>query len=177
MAVKPLRQLAEREFLNKAVSLRQSTVEVSDFGQSLQELVDDLVDTMNHHPIAIGLAAPQIGSCLRVAVINISSEKKDPPLILVNPRIESLSGKKDIKKESCMSLPHFQGAVERRHNITITYQDRFGAAQTRSATGFLSRVICHEIDHLDGLLYVDRMRDPAKIEPVEFFRSYAASGS
>jgi len=146
-------------------------MEVTDFGDSLQELIDDLVDAMNHHAIAIGLAAPQIGSKWRVAVVNISPGKKDSPLILVNPTIVSLSGKKDRKNESCMSLPHFQGSVERRHKIMITYQDRSGRPQTLTAAGFLTRVICHEIDHLDGKLYIDRMGNPNTLEPVDFFRS------
>jgi len=103
-------------------------------------------------------------------VINLNENKEEPTLILVNPKILSTSGKKDKKKESCMSLPHYRGEVERRYKISISYLDRIGKAAQLDAEGFLARVISHEIDHLEGILYIDRMESLSSLEPVDFFK-------
>lgn len=87
---------------------------VTEFGASTQALVDDLLDTMFAHPVAIGLAAPQIDVPVQLAVLNPSRDAREDSLVLVNPQLISISGKKDVKRESCMSLPHFAGEVERR---------------------------------------------------------------
>ncbi len=88
-------------------------------------------------------------------------------LVLVNPRITQLTGKKDKKRESCMSLPHYGAPVERRSKVTVLYQDIAGSEQTLQADAFLARIIQHEVDHLDGILYVDHLRDWALIQPLE----------
>jgi peptide deformylase len=151
---------------------------VTDFAEPFQQVVTDLIDTMNAHKIAIGLAAPQIGSNLKVAVVNISENKQDVPFVFANPRDITFSGKKDKKQESCMSVPHFGGEVERRHKIRFVCEDREGKTVTLEGSGFLARAFCHEIDHLSGLLYVDRMNASAKLEKVDIFdKSDAAAGS
>lgn len=117
------------------------------------------------------MAAPQVGIQLKVSVININKDKTGDIFILVNPVILSTSGKKDKKKESCMSIPHYAGEVERRDKISISYQDRFGVEHSLNTDGFLARVIAHEVDHLEGFLYVDRMSDITALEPTDIFKN------
>lgn len=123
---------------------------------------------MTAHPIAVGLAAPQIGESLRVAVVNLKRDNEET-LVLINPTIVREWGKKDKKKESCMSVPGYRGEVERRYALEVAYFDRGGVRLTMEATGFFARVIAHEVDHLDGRLYVDRMGTGVELEPVDFF--------
>ena len=170
MSILPILQLNRHEFSKKDTSLRVSSQEVVDFGDSFQKIVDDLIETMKHHKITIGLAAPQVGIPFKVSVINLNENKAEPTLIIVNPTILSTSGKKDKKKESCMSLPHYRGEVERKHKISISYQDRFGKLKHLEAEGFLSHVLGHEIDHLEGILYIDKMESLSGLEPVDFFK-------
>lgn len=170
MSVLTIIQLSRNDFGKKDTSLRVPCQEVVDFGESFQKIVDDLIETMKHHKIAIGLSAPQVGIPLKVSVINLNENKMEPTLIIVNPKIISMSGKKDKKKESCMSLPHFRGEVERKHKISISYQNRFGMLQHFEAEGFFARVVGHEIDHLEGTLYIDKMESLSDLEPVDFFK-------
>ena len=160
-------QLERSAFLSPT-PLRTPAKPVSNFDDALMELIQDLKDTIMANEVAIGLAAPQLGVYQRVAVVNLS-RTVGKELVLVNPTITSNSGKRDVKKESCMSLPHYRGAVERRHKLVVEYQDQDGFPRTVAATGFLARAICHEVDHLDGLLYVDRMVAGSKLEEVDFF--------
>lgn len=170
MSILPILQLNRHEFSKKDTSLGVSSKEVVDFGDSFQKIVDDLIETMKHHKIAIGLAAPQVEILLKVSVINLNENKAEPTLIIVNPKILSTSGKNDKKKESCMSLPHYRGEVERKQKISISYQDRFGKPKHLEAEGFLARVLGHEIDHLEGILYIDKMESLSGLEPVDFFK-------
>jgi peptide deformylase len=170
MSVIPLVQIEKKDFERKDISLRQENQKVADFGEDFQRIVDDLIDTFWSHPIAVGLAAPQIGIQVKLAVINFQRDKTIPMLILVNPEIVSTSGKKDKKRESCMSLPHYAGIVERRDKVSLNFQDRYGEIQYLETQGFLSRVIQHEIDHIEGILYVDRMEDILKLEKTDIFK-------
>lgn len=144
-------------------SLREKSNIVTDFGDQLQLDVNDLIDTFNHWKIAVGLSAPQIGINNRIAVFSLDKENT-LPTVIINPTNIVLSGKKDIKKESCLSLPNVRGSVERRHNIIMDYQDITGNLLHLEAEGFLARVILHEIDHLDGILYIDRMKPTDSLE-------------
>lgn len=171
MSVVRLVQLNRDHFDYKHPILRNPSDPVTDFGPSLQQLIQDLLDTLLHHKIAVGLAAPQIGVKLRVAVINTQKEKiPSTSLILINPKTLSTAGKKDRKKEACMSLPGFQGEVERRHKIAISYQNITGGTEHLEADGYLARVVSHEIDHLDGILYIDRMSPSSNLQPADFFK-------
>jgi peptide deformylase len=168
MSIKPLVQLARDEFWGIPTPLREPSSEIVDFGPELNHLLEDLQDTFWAHEIAVGLSAPQIGVNSRVAIINVARDRHKSSLVLVNPVIESVSGKKDIKKESCMSLPNYRGPVERRHKMFLAYQDETGKRHRMNVDGFLARVIAHEIDHLDGILYLDRMESEADLEFIDF---------
>jgi peptide deformylase len=155
-------QLNKEHFYDKGSILRIISTPVKSFGDDFQIEVDNLIDTLNNWNIAVGLSAPQIGIKKRFAVIRIN--KEDEPLVIVNPIVTNLSGKKDGKKESCLSLPKFRGSVQRRFKLSFTYQDRFGTFSNMDTEGFTARVILHEIDHLDGILFVDRMEDNSILE-------------
>lgn len=141
--------------------------------KKIEALVQDLIDTMHTHPICVGLAAPQIGSDLRIAVVNLKNEDSTD-LILVNPRLISTSGKKDIKFESCMSLPGWRGYVERRKKAIIEWQDTEGVTHEEQFEGFLARAILHEIDHLDGLMFHEYDKS-IQLEQTDLFDDYIAS--
>lgn len=121
--------------------------------EELHRVVADLLDTMAFQPLCVGLAANQIDESLRVAVIERTDEE---PLVLVNPAIVSLTGKKDKKRESCMSVWGLTADVERRTKVTVRYLDLDLREQEDTFEGFAARVVQHEIDHLDGVLYTDR---------------------
>lgn len=170
MSIIKLVQIGPKDLRNNEIDLRKPATLVSDFGGEFQKKVDDLTETFWSHNIAVGLAAPQIGIPFKFAVINHTRDKNAETLLLVNPIISALSGKKETKRESCMSVPDFAGDVERRKKVIVDFQDRHGAKQSLEAEGFLARVIQHEIDHLEGLLYLDRMNDISKLQKTELFQ-------
>lgn len=169
MSVKNILTLKESEFYKKDTVLRESSKVVTDFDSNLRNTVDDLIDTLNHHRIAVGLSAPQIGVFSRVAVVNVKKREKRDPLVMINPKLLKAGDKLEKRMEACMSLPFFQGEVIRPYKISIDYQDPMGEKHQLHADGFLARVILHELDHLDGVLYVDRMNPEDKLIPAEFF--------
>lgn len=171
MSIIDLIQINKQDFANEQIDLRKSSDLVLEFGDDFQKKVDDVIDTFWSHKIAVGLAAPQVGIPLKFSVINHTKNKEEEMLILVNPIITTLSGKKDKKKESCMSVPDYAGEVERRKKISVEFQNRYGEKQSLEAEGFLARVIQHEIDHLDGVLYLDRMENTSKIERTDLFKN------
>jgi peptide deformylase len=160
-------QLEKNDFYKKDVTLRNKSLDVFDFGDEFQKEVDILIETFRKWKIAVGLSAPQIGIFKRFSIINLDKSKFDDDLIIVNPEIKSLTGKKDIKKESCMSLPQVRGDVERRDKLVLTYHDRYGNTNEIKLEGFKSRVVQHEIDHLDGILFVDRMNPDKVLENID----------
>lgn len=170
MSVRPLVELSSEFLGERDTILRRPCAQVTDFGPAFQAQIEDLVDTLMHHRIAVGLAAPQIGIPLQVCAINLK-QAESATIVLVNPVLQSSSGKKDRKKESCMSVPHFRGEVERRDKTHIAFISRFGEPRTLDAAGFLSRVILHELDHLAGMLYLDRIDDWSNLESVTFFKT------
>lgn len=167
MSVLKIIQLSNESIYTKETTLRQKSEPVIDFGEVFQKQVDDLLDTFYNWKIAVGISGPQVGIQKRIAIVNLDKTKKENTLILVNPEIISESGKKDIKKESCLSIPNFRGDVERRHKLQFTYQDRYGIKKQLNTESFYARVIMHEIDHLNGVLFVDRMSQDKNLEPYD----------
>ncbi len=130
----------------------------------LHALIQDLMDTM-HAEDGAGLAAPQIGTGLRVVVFGFDcnprypDEESVPRTVLVNPVIELLSDQRNEDWEGCLSVPDLRGAVSRYTHIRYSGFDQTGAAMEREAHDFHARVVQHECDHLDGILYPQRMTD------------------
>jgi peptide deformylase len=161
-------ELSKDEFFNKENPLRQVSQTVENFDEDFQKEVQDLIDTFENIGIAVGLAAPQIGIFKRLAIINPKKNEGDKNhLIMVNPEIISISGSKNTYKETCLSLPDYKGPVVRRTKLKLKYFDRYGTENHIEAKDFLVRVILHEYDHLDGILYVDRVEDINLIELLE----------
>ena len=136
--------------------LRQKTKEVTSFDDSLRQLARDLIETMYDAPGA-GLAANQIGACLRVVVIDVSASKEEQkPLVLVNPEIIEKEGCQ-IDEEGCLSVIDYTAKVERYRKLLVRAQDLNGKTWEFPAEDFFARVIQHELDHLDGILFIDRI--------------------
>jgi peptide deformylase len=141
--------------------LKKSCHAVAHFDGEIVTLVQDLLDTMHAGPGSVGVAAPQIGVTLRVCVIDVSKSKLGRDnnhglLIMVNPEIIQRDGAA-VMREGCMSVPDYTGEVERATRIVVRYQDQTGAPQEVTADGFEAVAIQHELDHLDGLLFLDRI--------------------
>ncbi len=136
---------------------------VEKFDGRLAQLIDDMIDTL-HESGGVGLAAPQVGFLRRVVVIEVDPEQG--VIELVNPEIVETSGKQ-VGLEGCLSLPGKWGISARPLHVTVKAQDRNGKEFTVSGSGLLARAFCHELDHLDGVLYdtrVERMLTPAEVE-------------
>lgn len=125
------------------------------------EVITDLVDTMYASGHSVGIAAPQIGTCLRVAVVDVSHNKLGKKhnhglMVLINPEIIEATGSK-MMREGCMSVPDYTGNVERAREILVQFSNQDGEDQVVRSKGFEAVAIQHELDHLDGLLFLDRV--------------------
>lgn len=140
--------------------LKQPARPVVRFDDAVHRLVDALVATMRRHPRCVGLAAPQIGSRLRVAVMDASLHPKTTAsrglLVLVNPMIERAEGS-EAGREGCLSVPDFTANVRRASRVRVRAQDQAGTWFDVGLEGFEAIIAQHEIDHLDGLLFLDRV--------------------
>jgi peptide deformylase len=142
--------------------------EVSEFNHpDLDELLEDMFDTMQAEDGA-GLAAPQIGIALRIAIFGFDSNPRYPDkaaipnTVLINPVITPLSDEKEDAWEGCLSVPGMRGLVSRYKHINYRGYDATGTVIDINASGFLARVVQHECDHLDGIIYTQRISDPLK---------------
>lgn len=139
--------------------LRQVSVPVTQFDAALQARIDDLEATRLAGPGAVGIAAPQVGWFERVVIVDVSGRKKTRNhghLILVNPEITEWDGFA-MGREGCLSVPDYTGNVVRAERIQLEALDRHGEPRSFDMDGFEARAIQHEMDHLDGLLFLDRL--------------------
>ena len=136
--------------------LRKVSLEVKDLSGRLINLADDMLQTMYDAP-GIGLAAPQIGLLVRLIVIDCNKENEliQHPIQMFNPEIIETSDEKNIQEEGCLSIPNQFGEVERPSKITVRWIDRDGNEKQESFDGLWATCIQHEIDHLDGKLFID----------------------
>lgn len=161
MAIRPVLRLGDPR-------LQLVAQEVSEFNTpQLDALIEDMFDTMAAEDGA-GLAAPQIGVNLRIAIFGFDSNPRYPEscpvprTILINPRITPLGDEKEAGWEGCLSVPGMRGVVSRYRQIRYTGFDSTGAAIDVVAEGFHARVVQHECDHLDGIIYTQRLSEPSK---------------
>jgi peptide deformylase len=143
--------------------LKQEAEEVKNFDAALHELIQNLEDTMNAGPGGVGIAAPQVGVMQRVVIVDVSNyprlkknAKHHGRLVLINPEILEWQGMKK-GREGCMSVPDFTGNVIRADNIVLQALNENGELKKYEMEGFEARAVQHEIDHLDGLLFLDRL--------------------
>ena len=137
--------------------LRKPTKRINKINQSIRDLAQEMVQTM-YAEQGIGLAAPQVGVNKQMLVIDCDPQNTaTPPLVLINPEIQGYSQELARGEEGCLSIPGVFLDVVRPEAIQVKYKDEFGRPQKMKASGLLARVIQHEIDHLEGILFVDRV--------------------
>ncbi len=139
--------------------LKQMCEPVESFDDELRTFVAELEETMRAGPGGVGIAAPQVGRFQRIAIVDISSKPKMPSngrLVLINPEITEWEGMA-MGREGCMSVPDFTGNVIRAEKISFTAVDEFGEQHEYSSEAYEARAVQHEVDHLDGLLFLDRL--------------------
>jgi peptide deformylase len=155
--------------------LRYPAARINDFGPELQTLIDDMLDTMIDAK-GVGLAGPQVAQSLRIILARLPNDETSQEkyaedagrlYVVANPKITKRSEEMVIGVEGCLSLPGLLGDVERYESIEVTGQDREGRPIRLSAAGWLGRVFQHEIDHLDGILYIDIARNVWRLDPEE----------
>ncbi|MDX1335575.1 MAG: peptide deformylase [Gammaproteobacteria bacterium] len=141
-------------------SLKQVSEEVEVFDQSLKDFIDDLEETRLAGPGAVGIAAPQVGKFIRAVIVDVSNMKRPVPnhghMVLINPEITKWDGY-EMGREGCLSVPDYTGNVIRANNIVLQAMDQHGESHEYEMEGFEARAVQHEIDHLDGLLFLDRV--------------------
>lgn len=135
--------------------LRQASKPIERIDTETQRLADDMLETMYDAP-GIGLAAIQIGVPRRMLVIDVSREGEEKtPLVFINPEIVTSSDDRSVYEEGCLSIPDYYAEVERPARVTVKYLDRDGKEQLTEAEGLLATCVQHEIDHLNGVLFID----------------------
>jgi peptide deformylase len=168
--------------------LRQKSIKVRKVDDEVRHLAKSLRDTIKVTPYAIGLAAPQVGILRRVIAIWMPHPEDDEDgeaieLLLANPEIVRSSGHQ-VGPEGCLSIPGWVGEVERAMNVTVKARDMRDTEVRIKASGFLARALQHEIDHLDGILFIDHVKDRSTLRyeadevaegPLEEERTEAAS--
>ena len=159
--------------ISKQVDLK----ELADQQGELQGFIDDMIDTMREED-GVGLAAPQVNRSLQIVVLEYENNERYPdessiPLtVLVNPVLSDYGEEKALGWESCLSLIDFRGLVPRSTSVTLKAYDRDGDRIEKRATGFEAVVLQHEIDHLNGKVFLDRMEDLTKLAYQEEFEEF-----
>ncbi len=137
--------------------LKITAAPVKSVDATIRRLMDDMLETMYAAP-GIGLAAPQVGKPVRVIVVDVAEKDEPPkPYRMANPEIVDASEALRVTNEGCLSVPEFYADVERADTITVRYVDENGEPQTLVADGMLATCVAHEIEHLDGVLFIDHL--------------------
>lgn len=147
MALRPILALNQAE-----TTLRRKAVKVRVIDSAIQRLIDDMIETMYAAP-GVGLAAPQVGVSVRVIVLGMPG---DPPAALINPELVKAAGRRKVE-EGCLSIPGYIGDLERAEQVVVKGRDRRGKEVRWRAADLLAQALQHEIDHLNGVLYVDHL--------------------
>ena len=141
-------------------TLRRKAHKIVKFNSDFQQLIEDMIETMRDEP-GVGLAAPQVNISQRLIVVEYPEDDSIPNLkpkvyVFANPELVQVSDEKEKGIEGCLSVPNLYGEVERSQSVTVRGQNRHGKKITIKANGWLARIFQHEIDHLNGILFVDR---------------------
>lgn len=156
MAVIPIRVLPDP-------ILRRKSKRVRIIDNSIQKLIDDMIETMHAVPGRVGLAAPQVGVSLRVFVIGIPDEED---IALINPEIVRRTGER-LVEEGCLSIPGYVGQIKRAVSVKVKGRDQNGKEIRIKANDLLAQALEHEIDHLNGVLYIDYLDSMDKLHKIE----------
>ena len=165
--------------------LRENCREVSPEdirSEEIQHLIDDMIETMRDYE-GVGLAAPQVYEPIRLSVVGFGPrndryevEMTQELKVYFNPKVTVVDEETTGMWEGCLSVPGLRGWVDRPREIRVEFLDRKGEEQSLTAKDFLAVVLQHEFDHLDGVLYLDRIKDPTKLAYLEEFNRYIAPG-
>jgi peptide deformylase len=156
MTVRAMRHLPDDSVL------RQKAKKVPTIDGSIQRLIDDMIKTMQHTN-GVGLAAPQVGVPLRVVVLQMPDEE---PFAIINPEMVKRTGEREVT-EGCLSVPGYYGEIKRSESVTVKGRDRQGKAIRIKATGLKAQALEHELDHLNGVLYIDHIESEDKLHKIE----------
>jgi peptide deformylase len=156
MAILPIRALPDPV-------LRQKAKRVRTIDNSVKKLIKDMTETMRADPGRVGLAAPQVGISLRVIVIGIPDEED---IVLINPEIVRRSGERSVT-EGCLSVPGYYGEIKRAESVTAKGRDPTGKEIRIKGNGLLAQALEHEIDHLNGVIYIDHLENKEKLHKIE----------
>jgi len=156
MAILPMRHLPDDAVL------RQKAKRVPRVDSSIQRLIDDMVETMQQVS-GVGLAAPQVGVSLRVVVLRMPGEE---PIAIINPEMVKRTGEREVS-EGCLSVPGYVGEIKRSVSVTVKGWDRHGKAIRIKATDLIAQALEHELDHLNGILYIDHIESRDKLHKIE----------
>jgi len=143
--------------------LHQKAKRVRKIDGSIQKLIDDMIETMHHTGGAAGLAAPQVGVPLQVVVIELPDEDV---ITLINPEVVKSWGERDVT-EGCLSLPGYRGEIKRSESVTVKGRDRYGKEIRLKAEGLLAQALEHEIDHINGVVYIDHLESVDNLYQIE----------
>ncbi len=141
--------------------LKQVSEPVERIDDELRAFIADLEETMRAGPAAVGIAAPQVGRFQRIVIVDVSGARRANPdhhgrMVLINPEITEWEGL-EVGREGCLSVPDYTGKVVRARRITVRALDEHGRAREYRCTGYEARAVQHEVDHLDGILFLDRL--------------------
>jgi peptide deformylase len=157
--------------------LRQVSKTIETVNDSVKRLADDLLETMYDAP-GIGLAAIQVGEPLRMLVVDVSKDEEGKkPQVFINPEIVTYTDERSTYEEGCLSIPGYYAEVERPAGVKVRYLDRDGKEQILDADGLLSTCVQHEIDHLDGVLFIDHISRLKREMVVRKFTKATKSGT
>jgi len=143
--------------------LRQKARRVPSVDASILSLINNMIDTLRSAGHGVGLAATQVGKPLRIAVIELPDE---PVMVLINPEIVKHEGER-VVDEGCLSIPGYRGQVKRSVSVKVKYRNRDGKEERLKCTDLTAQAVEHELDHLDGVLFTDRLVEPGKLEKIE----------
>ena len=153
--------------------LRLVSKPVERIDEALRKLIDDLVETMHDAP-GVGLAAIQVGEPIRLLVADVAKKEEEPnPQVFINPEVTWRSDERSTYEEGCLSIPEYYAEVERPASVRARYLDRQGKRQEILAEGLLATVLQHEIDHLDGVLFIDRISKLKRDRVIKKFQKAA----
>ncbi len=170
--------LQVRQVGDPILGIKCEKVDVNNINSEILEEIEDLKETLNFSE-GYGIAAPQVGINRRIVIIQVDKEKcyyKDcedvPTTVMLNPVWRKLSEDTDITYEGCLSVPNIRGKVERYKNIEVTYYNEQGQKVVKEANGFTARDIQHECDHLDGIVFLERVKNHNGFATAENIKKY-----
>ena len=137
--------------------MKHKSLKVDIFDSKIKKIVKDMFDTLYFSGNGIGLAAPQVNILKRIVVIDLKEDGKSKPITFINPKIKNFSEDKFINQEGCLSVPEYYADVERSKEVEVEWFDESGVKYVKKLSGLLSICIQHEIDHLDGILFIDHL--------------------